>query len=214
MAALSFSCQMKDEVDVQMNESIVLDLSSGLTKADHTSTESFVNHVDVFIFEEVSGAPAAGKHYGRYIVNNASSLTLDARRSDFDQTRRYFVYLVANSVIEEAEFAKYTEHTTLLNKIQEDRYLHLTGLDAANAPKYFLMDAVAKDAGGSFPVQLNNGNPSDNTVLSAQLRRAAAKVVINIEAGDMVEFMPYTVAQGSEGGLYYVRRRQPAYGHG
>ena len=204
-AALSFSCQMKDEVDVQMNESIVLDLSSGLTKADHTSTESFVNHVDVFIFEEVSGAPAAGRHYGRYIVNNASSLTLDARRSDFDQTRRYFVYLVANSVIEEAEFAKYTEHTALLNKIQEDRYLHLTGLDAANAPKYFLMDAVAKDAGGSFPVQLNNGNPSDNTVLSAQLRRAAAKVVINIEAGDMVEFMPYTVAQGSEGGLYYVR---------
>ena len=148
MAALSFSCQMKEEMSIPMNESIVLDLSSGLTKAEHTSTESFVNHIDVFIFEAVSGAPATGQHYGRYIVNNASSLTLDAKRSEFDQSKEYYVYLVANSVIEESEFAMYTEHNTLLNKIQEDRYLHLTGLDATNAPKYFLMDAVAEDAEG------------------------------------------------------------------
>jgi hypothetical protein len=67
------------------------------------------------------------------------------------------------------------------------------------------MDAVAKDTDGSSPVQLNNGNPADNTVISAQLKRAAAKVVIRIEAGDKVEFMPYTIADGSEGGLYYVR---------
>ena len=118
---------------------------------------------------------------------------------------RKFGFSIALSVIDESEFAQYTEYNTLLNKIQEDRYLHFTGLDAANAPKYFLMDAVAKGADDSSPVQLNNGNPADNTVLSAQLRRAAAKVVINIEAGEKVEFMPYTVAEGSEGGLYYVR---------
>ena len=205
MAALSFSCQMKDEMSLPMNESIVLDLSSGLTKAAHTSTEAFVNHVDVFIFEAISGAPASGKHYGRYIVNNAASLTLDAKRSDFDQSKKYFVYLIANSMVEESEFAQYTEHNTLLNKIQEDRNLHITGLNVENAPKYFLMDALAKDNGGSSPVQLNNGNPADDTVLSAQLRRAAAKVVINIEAGERVDFMPYTIAVGSEGGMYYIR---------
>ena len=205
VAALSFSCQVKEEISVPMNESTVLDLSSGLTKADHNSTESFVNHIDVFIFEAVSGTPAGGRHYGRYVVNNASSLTLDAKRSDFDQSKKYYVYLIANSVIEESEFAEYTDHNTLLNKLQEDRFLHLTGLDATNAPKYFLMDAVAVDADGGSPVQLNNGNPADDTVLSAQLRRAAAKVVINIVAGEKVEFMPYTVAEGSEGGLYYVR---------
>ena len=205
LAALSFSCQVKDEMAVPMNETIVLDLSSGLTKADHTSTEAFVEHIDVFIFESVSGAPTTGKHYGRYIVNNASSLTLNAKRSEFDQTKKYFVYLVANSTVEESEFAAYTEHNALLNKIQEDRNIHFTGLNIANAPKYFLMDAVAKDVNGSSPVQLNNGNPADNTVLSAQLKRAAAKVVINIEAGSKVEFMPYTIADGSEGGLYYVR---------
>lgn len=188
-----------------MNETIILDLSSGLTKADHTQTEAFVNHIDVFIFEAVSGSPASGKHYGRYVVNNASSLILDAKRSDFDQSKSYFVYLVANSVVEESEFAAYTNHNTLLNKIQEDRNLHLTGLDLTNAPKHFLMDAVAKDGNGNTQVQLNNGNPTDNTVLSAQLKRAAAKVVINIVASEKVNFMHYTVAEGSEGGLYYIR---------
>ena len=87
LAALSFSCQMKEEMAVPMNENIVLDLSSGTTKAEQSSTEAFVNHIDVFIFESVSGAPATGKHYGRYVVNNASSLTLDAKRSEFDQNK-------------------------------------------------------------------------------------------------------------------------------
>ena len=188
-----------------MNENIVLELSSGLTKAKHTSTEAFVNHLDVFIFESSAGIPTTGKHYGIYIVNNASSLTLDAKRSDFDQSKEYFVYLVANSVVEESEFASYTDHNTLLNKIQEDHFLHFTGLNISNAPKYFLMDAMAKNNSGSSPVQLNNGNPADDTILSAQLQRAAAKVVINIQASSKVEFMPYNIAEGSEGGLYYIR---------
>lgn len=205
LAALSFSCQVKEDVTVLMNENIVLELSSGLTKAKHTSTEAFVNHLDVFIFESSAGIPTTGKHYGRYIVNNASSLTLDAKRSDFDQSKEYFVYLVANSVVEESEFASYTDHNTLLNKIQEDRFLHFTGLNISNAPKYFLMDAMAKNNSGSSPVQLNNGNPADDTILSAQLQRAAAKVVINIQASSKVEFMPYNIAEGSEGGLYYIR---------
>lgn len=204
-AVFILSCQMKEEMHVQTNESIVLDLSSSLTKADQSSSEDFVNHLDVFIFESVSGAPASGSHYGRYYVNNASSITLNAKRTDFDQAKKYFVYLVANSNIEESEFASYTEHNTLLNRIQEDADVHLTGLNATNAPKYFLMDAVAKDSDNSSPVSLYNGDPSDDTVLSAVLKRAAAKVVITITAGNKVEFQPYTIEQGSSGGLYYIR---------
>ena len=204
-AVLVLSCQTKEEMHVQTNESIVLDLSSSLTKANQSSAEDFVNHLDVFIFEAVSGAPASGSHYGRYNVNNASSITLDAKRTDFDQTKKYFVYLVANSNIEESEFATYKEHNALLNRIQEDADVHLTGLNTPNAPKYFLMDAVAKDSQNSSPVSLYNGDPSDDTVLSAVLKRAAAKVVINITAGSKVEFQPYTIEQGSSGGLYYIR---------
>ena len=204
-ALLSFSCQMKEEMNVTVNEAIILDLSSGLTKADHSSTESFVNHLDVFIFESVSGAPADKVYYGRYSVNNASSVALNAKRSDFDQSRKYFVYLVANSTVDESEYASYDSHNALLNKVQEDRNIHLSGLAIDVAPKYFLMDAVATDASNSTEVTLYNGNPADNTVLSAVLKRAAAKVSINIKAGDKVKFMPYTIAEGSEGGLYYVR---------
>ena len=54
ISVISFSCQLKEEMNVLMNERIVLDLSSGLTKAEHSSTEAFVNHIDVFIFEAVS----------------------------------------------------------------------------------------------------------------------------------------------------------------
>lgn len=204
-ALLSFSCQMKEMMNVTVNEAIVLDLSSGLTKADHSSTESFVNHLDVFIFESVSAAPAGKVYYGRYSVNNASSVVLNAKRSDFDQSKKYFVYLVANSTVEESEFASYASHNALLNKVQEDKNIHLSGLDIDAAPKYFLMDAVATDASNSTEVTLYNGNPVENTVLSAVLKRAAAKVVINIKAGDKVKFMPYTISEGSEGGLYYVR---------
>ena len=46
----SFSCQMKEDTGLLMNERITLELSSSLTKADHTSTEAHVNHLDIFIF--------------------------------------------------------------------------------------------------------------------------------------------------------------------
>ena len=202
---LSFSCQMKEDAALHMNESITLDLSSGLTKADHTLTEAYVNHLDVFIFTAESGRPAAKAYYGRYEVNNASKVVLDAERSDFVEGAEYYVYLVANSSISESVFNAFESFGQLLDRVQADANIHLTGLDLDTAPDYFLMDAVAKNASGLSPVVLNNGVSTDNTELSALLKRAAAKVVINIEAGDKVKFMPYTLAQGSEGGLYYVR---------
>ena len=59
---LLFSCEMKESYEVPMNEEIVLDLSSGITKAvvEDTSVESFVNHLDVFIFSDAAGMPSSG----------------------------------------------------------------------------------------------------------------------------------------------------------
>ena len=85
VSILSFSCQETEVLEVTMNESIVLDLSSGLTKADDTAAESFVNHLDIFIFKAVqSGSDythGERVYYGRYSVNNSSSVTLDAKPS-------------------------------------------------------------------------------------------------------------------------------------
>lgn len=205
VSVLAFSCQEMPDIDVASNESIVLDISSGLTKAADTDVESFVSHLDVIIFDVDGTVPGNKVYSGRYNVNNASSVTLNAKRSSFPAESRYYVFLIANSTLPEADFTAVTTYNDLVDKKQEDYDLHLTGLTVEGAPKYFLMDAVAEDADGVSPVVLNNGVLSDNTVLSALLTRAAAKVVVNIKASEKVEFKNFTVAEGSEGGLYYLR---------
>lgn len=191
-------------MNAPMNESIVLDLSSGLTKAADTDVESFVNHLDVFIFDVNGTEPGAEVYYERYQVNNAASLVLNAKRSTFAAGQKYYVYLLANSNLPKSDFEAVESYNDLIDKKQEDYNLHLTGLTIDGAPSYFLMDAVAFQ-GGSSPVVLNNGVSSDDTVLDAVLRRAAAKVVINIKASEKVEFKAFTIEDGSEGGLYYLR---------
>ena len=205
VSVLAFSCQEMPDIDVASNESIVLDISSGLTKAADTDVESFVSHLDVIIFDVDGTVPGNKVYSGRYNVNNASSVTLNAKRSSFPAGSRYYVYLIANSTLAEADFGAVATYNDLVDKKQEDFDLHLTGLTVEGAPKYFLMDAVAEDTDGASPVVLNNGVLSDNTVLSALLTRAAAKVVVNIKASEKVEFKNFTVAEGSEGGLYYLR---------
>lgn len=205
VSVLAFSCQERPGLELAMNESIVLDLSSGVTKAADTDVESFVNHIDVIIFDEAGTEPGNKVYSGRYTVNNASSLTLSAKRSSFVSGQKYYVYLIANSTLPLSDYEAVATYNDLVDKKQEDYNLHLTALEAADAPKYFLMDAVAKDASDSSPVVLNNGVYTDNTVLEAVLTRAAAKVVVNITASENVEFKQFSVAEGSEGGLYYVR---------
>ena len=205
VSVLACSCQERPGLELAMNESIVLDLSSGVTKAADTDVESFVNHIDVIIFDEAGTEPGNKVYSGRYTVNNASSLTLSAKRSSFVSGQKYYVYLIANSTLPLSDYEAVATYNDLVDKKQEDYNLHLTALEAADAPKYFLMDAVAKDASDSSPVVLNNGVYTDNTVLEAVLTRAAAKVVVNITASENVEFKQFSVAEGSEGGLYYVR---------
>ena len=208
-SVLLFSCNAGEALDVPMNEGIVLDISSPVTRLsvtdeelESTDAESFVNHIDVFIFEDVDGsATGEVKHYGRYIVNNASRFTLDAKRSGFTAGQNYHVYLIANSTHPQSYFENidsFDGDNGLIGRKQEDELLHLTGLNLENAPKHFLMDAHVRTI-------INNGNIADETVVSATLRRAAAKIYVEIKAGEHVDFMPFTISDGSEGGLYYIR---------
>lgn len=198
----AFSCQQELIVDMPVNESIVLDLSSGLTKAADTDTESYIDHIDVFIFAVSGSTPGQCIVHEYFTVNNTPTVTLEAKRTDFPENAEYYVYLIANSTQDLSGIASYNE---LHDMMQEDINLHLTGLTIDVAPKYFLMDGIAKDGNGNSPVVLYNGRPQDDTELFVTLKRAAAKVVINVTAGDAVTFMPYGSEDGSEGGLYYVR---------
>lgn len=211
------SCSREDSFDAPMNESIVLDLSSGLTKAtvkEDNITESFVNHIDVLIFTDNGGSPDMKKYHGRYVINNAPQLTLDAKRSSFDSGAPYHVYLVANSNLPASDFAAVSDFGGLVEMKQTDEYLHLTGINvgtSSNIPEYFLMDAKATDApaGTNTLIVLNNGNVADNTEIHANLRRAAAKVHIRMIAGDDVKFADFDQTAGgeliSDGGLYYIQ---------
>ena len=202
---LMSACQEQNVFDTFGNEDIVISLSGGATRAEDTSAEAYVDHIDVFIFEDESGSPATKVHYERQQVNNSAMLTLNAKRSSFATDESYYVYLIANSNLNAESLSNINDYRDLLNAKQEDPMLYLTGLALDNAPKYFLMDAVAKDTNGKQAVQLNNDNTTDNTMLTATLRRAAAKVKVTINASSEVEFKDFTVADGSEGGLYYVR---------
>ena len=82
---LAVSCAKEEMVLGPVNENIVLKLSSFCTKtvAD-TQTESYVHHLDVFIFKEDSdNAKGERVHYKRYELNNSSSLTLECKRTEF-----------------------------------------------------------------------------------------------------------------------------------
>ena len=211
-----FSCSVKEAYDVPMNETIVIDLSSGVTKAvvdkDDTQAESYVNHIDVLVFQDNAGSPSDLMHYGRYVVNDARQLTVNAQRSMFAANMPYHVYLVANSNLPESDFlAADFSYSDFVSKKQTDELLHLSGLTVEGAPKYFLMDAKATDGQSSLNtlVVLNNGNPADNTILFARLRRAAAKVVIKMTAGPNVQFATFGQSSDgmiqSDGGLYYIQ---------
>lgn len=193
-------------MSLPMNETIILDLSSGLTKADNAEIEVFVNHLDVFIFEAAqSKYESELKYYGRYQVNNASSVTLSAKRSLFKAGAGHYVYILANTNIPQSEFSSEEFDTLrdLIDKKQADENIYLSGLSLDNAPKYFLMDAVAT-VDGSELIVINNGVVTDNTVIDAELKRAAAKVVINIAATDNIAFKSFSDDPLSNG-VYYVR---------
>lgn len=201
------SCQEKEMVPVPVNNDIILRLDTPSTKTlDGTSTESYVHHLDVFIFlADADNAKGKRVHYKRYELNNSSSLTLECRRADFDPSDRFYVYLVANSSFSEAELSDQETYQQLQHNRQVDDYIHHCGLTSPNAPQYFLMDALATNEKGENPIPLNDGVLANSTLLTGQLRRAAAKVEIKIKAGDNVSFHNFTGDIESEGGLYHIR---------
>lgn len=201
------SCVKEEMVQGPVNNDIILDLSRpGTRTVEGTSTESYVHHLDVFIFQaDADNAKGKRVHYKRYELNNSSSLTLECRRADFSPTDKFFVYLVANSSFTEAELSTQETYQQLQHNRQEDDYIHHCGLTSPNAPQYFLMDALATNEKGNNPIQLNDGVLANSTLLKADLRRAAAKVEIKIKAGDNISFHNFTGDIESEGGLYHIR---------
>ena len=204
VALLISSCYNSEGLDLPINENIVIDLG-GVTRAEDSSEESFVSHIDIFCIKDNGGTPAAISHYERQQLNNSRTLTLNVLRSSFNEGEAYYIYLVANSNIAQERFSTLADYNALLNTQQEDANVHLTGLDEADVPKYFLMDAVAKDELDNRAVVINDKSEIEGITLSATLRRAAAKVVVSFTASENVVFKNFSANEGSEGNRYYIR---------
>ena len=192
--------------------SIILNLASGklpLTRAnvEANGAEIAVSHLDVLIFNQDGTKVWHERVDG--IKDGKDKITLSAKRSTFDENESYWVYLIANSTADVSIFEDENFTLTSLNALkQEDKDIHMTGLaSATGVPQTFLMDGVAYPKGEQEPatvkmVVLNSGDKTNDTELQTVLRRAAAKIVVNIKSGEHVQFDngPQTYHAG-----YYLR---------
>lgn len=191
--------------------SILLDLSSEtlpVSRSAAAGAEIAVNHIDVLIFDD-DGAQEWHERISVGDETGTGKITLTAKRSDFTANADYWVYLIANSTAETAEFeVEGFDLNALKAMTQRDANIHITGLPNSEfAPKTFLMDGVAYEQGQeepetASPVVLNDGEKSNDTELKVTLRRAAAKILVRIKKGADVTFG--NVTEISTAG-YYLR---------
>lgn len=155
--------------------------------------ESTVNHLDVVIFEETGDY----KYSERISVVPSSSGTvrLGVKRSGFFTVNaRYFVYVIANSTHPASVFDNLEDVDALHALNQIDERIHITGSSVADAPQSFLMDGAAFIKGAAEPtaptaIVLYDGVDKDKTHLKVNLRRAAARVDVELVSGNDVKFL-------------------------
>ncbi len=149
--------------------------------------------------------------------NGEGSVTLNKKRKEFN-TNNYYVYLLANytgntidhegnEIVQDPAdvFASTAENPFTIADLrlltQYDINIDLTGSGHA-ANDHFLMDGIAfkRNTGTEAertesvdritptPLQLNDGVSTNNTELIVNLRRAAAKIVVNIKSSENARF--------------------------
>ena len=136
----------------------------------------------------------------------------------FAQGEEYSFVLVANAVANEDKMRAITSLDELELAVQDDSFktnfgkaegsssddpspsmsrqtlLHLTGTEQGKnegghkTPQVFLMDAVATDSKDNTKWVVNSTTDKGNLNLSAEFKRAASKIIVNITQGVDVEF--------------------------
>lgn len=200
------------------DNAIVLQFSTGDVPQSRAieaiGAEVAVEHLDVFIFEE-NGSKA---HYERFsnCTDKQGTVTLTVKREDFTANTGYWVYLIANSTHTTDDFGAIADLNSLKAMTQEDKDIFLTGItNITDAPQSFLMDGIAYEAtaaqepAAAAPVVLYNGNKSDDTKLKVTLRRAAAKIIVEINKGENVTFDNELEVDGQKADPGYYLRNMP-----
>lgn len=169
-----------------------------VTRSEDTSVEEKMAKIDVFFVTEEGSV-----YYHEQVLNEKSDpvykqgeFTLIKRRSEFTENAKYYVYVIANA---KADISNVQSLDALQALTQEDDDLHLSGL-VDGAPSLFLMDGFANITGAQsaspVAVVINDGVAQNKTYLTGVLRRAAAKIILNITQGDNVQFKERIPTEG------------------
>lgn len=220
MAAFSFAACISendalvtDENERVDGNSIILDISSAALPISRAATEEAVgaevkvSHIDVVIFNADDNQLKHHERVTSHIDGKTGTITISATRDNFEKDKAYKVYLIANSTLAKETYAGITRLDELRALEQEDKDIHMTGLEnLTGVPQTFLMDGMARIKGtpetDNPTVVLNSSSQTDDTVLQATLRRAAAKIVVLLKQGDDVTF---TTTPATDGAVYYLR---------
>lgn len=220
MAAFSFAACISendalvtDENERVDGNSIILDISSAALPISRAATEEAVgaevkvSHIDVVIFNADDNQLKHHERVTSHIDGKTGTITISATRDNFEEDKEYKVYLIANSTLAKERYAGITRLDELRALEQEDKDIHMTGLEnLTGVPQTFLMDGMARIKGtpeiDESVVVLNSSNQTDDTVLQTTLRRAAAKIVVLLKQGADVQF---TTDPATDGAVYYLR---------
>ncbi len=200
----AFSACVRESIEIvqpQAEGNIILRVSandSPITKApDQNALETKIERLDVFIFNTADDNKKVCHEFFNNPADTKGEITLSEDRKNFN-SGPYYVYLIANSNEETvAKFGTVNDLNDLKTVYQEDPSIHVTGLvsDKNDLPTSFLMDGAAylDGEGVTEPkqpqsIELYNGRDDENTELAVTLRRAAAKIVVNIKKGEDVAY--------------------------
>ena len=225
-----FSCNKEKDTPVvpEINKEIIIDYSSPevKTKAGDSDTyESYISHLDIFIFKLSDGADRIVWHERVSVTSSQGAHTLNVGTGYFAQKDaygnvishpKYDVHILANCALD-MRFSEqqktltidgvgtYTSSGEIGSVIYQTPDIHLSGLNIESVPSSFLMHSSSKS------IALSTDDSTQGIVIDARLERAAAKVLINIREGKNVEFtegadiLTKGLFDASERGLYYIR---------
>lgn len=150
---------------------------------DHTSFESLVEHIDVFVTDNSIAEDAAGGiiHHERFTIGNSDSdgtITLQGKRLSELQGMTIRIYAVANSTQAESALSELNDVKSLKEQIEVQPLVYLTGtgLSGGNmtAPHSFLMWGEGK-YDGNTEIFIDN-NVIGDLAVTLPLVRSVAKV--------------------------------------
>ena len=170
--------------------------------------EYAVAHLDILIFNDAAERADMDMFYYERasVATPDGTVRLGVDVNSIVPGNKYWVYVVANSTHSEELFAAIGSVKALHALVEQSNNLHLTATGLQNTPSHFLMDGVAY-MGGAEPatpaaVVISEEAVKEVVTMSVTLRRAAAKVVVKLNAAENMQFADNI--EGSTPG-YYMR---------